>query len=257
MKISIVTLSFKQGHYLREAIESIVQQGYSQLEYIVVDPGSKDGSRELIQSYSPHIAHTIFEPDRGAADGLNKGFAKATGDVLGFLNADDLLLPGSLQRVEEFFKQNPQCDIVFGNGYIVDGAGNRVRHYKARDFTPVRYFYGGLRWLQQSTFFRAAAFRRSPGFNVENRTCWDGELFVTMVSQGAKVGYIDADLAEFRIYPESITGSRRMHSQYEQDFRRIFAQVRGRPWQATDELWRLLYRTENLLIRLGLRFRRR
>ncbi len=91
MKISIVTLSFNQCAFLREALESVLQQGYPDLEYIVIDPGSTDGSRELIQSYASGIAHMVFEPDKGASDGLRKGFALATGDICGFLNSDDLL----------------------------------------------------------------------------------------------------------------------------------------------------------------------
>ena len=251
MKISIVTLSFNQGPYLREAIESVLRQGYPDLEYIIVDPGSTDGSRELIQSYGKRIAQTIFERDRGAADGLNKGFAAATGEIFGFLNADDVLMPGALQRAADFFKANPAFDVAFGNGHVIDGTGKQVRHYKARGFTSARYFYGGASWLQQSTFFRAASFRRSPGFNIENRTCWDGELFVTMVSQGAKAGYINADLGGFRIYPGSISGSATNHQQYKADSRRIFRQVRGRSWNATDEVRRFLYRTEGYCIRLA------
>jgi glycosyltransferase involved in cell wall biosynthesis len=254
MKISIVTLSFNQGPYLREAIESILQQGYPELEYIIVDPGSTDGSRELIQSYARHFSHIIFEPDRGAADGLNKGFARATGEVFGFLNADDLLMPGSLSRVNQFFTRNPHCDVAFGNGHIIDASGQKLRHYRARDFTPVRFFYGGCSWLQQSTFFRAAEFKRSPGFNIENRTCWDGELFVTMVSQGARAGYIDADLSGFRIYPGSITGSGRLRRPYEEDFRRIFREVRGRPWGTLDKIWHFFYRCETFLVRRGFCF---
>lgn len=256
MKISIVTLSFNQCPYLREAIDSVLQQGYADIEYIVVDPGSRDGSRELVQSYEGSIAHIIFEPDRGAADGLNKGFARATGEVFGFLNADDLLMPGSLERVAEFFTRNPYCDLAFGNGHIIDAAGQRLRHCRARDFTPARYFYGGTRWLQQSTFFRADAFKRSSGFNTGNRTCWDGELFVTMVSQGAAVGYIDADLSGFRIHAGSISGSGSNHEQYESDSKRIFRQVRGRTWNAVDELWRIGYRAEGAWIRLASPFQR-
>jgi glycosyltransferase involved in cell wall biosynthesis len=256
MKISIVTLSFNQAPYLREAIESVLQQGYPELEYIVVDPGSTDGSRGLIQSYGNRISQTIFERDRGAADGLNKGFAKATGEIFGFLNSDDLLMPGSLERVAEFFGKNPKCDMAFGNGHVIDGSGNKVRHCKARGFTPIRYFYGGTQWLQQSTFFRAVAFRQSPGFNMNNRTSWDGELFVTMVSQGARPGYIDADLSGFRIYPGSISGSGSNQQQYEADCRRIFQQVRGRSWNVTDEARRFLYRTEGFCIRLASRFQK-
>jgi glycosyltransferase involved in cell wall biosynthesis len=250
MKISIVTLSFNQAAYLRQALESILSQNYPELEYIVVDPGSTDGSRELIQTYSDRIAHIVFEPDRGAADGLNKGFALATGEICGFLNADDLLLPGSLQQVAEFFRQHPQCDMALGNGFLIDGKGAELRHISARGFTVRRYLCGGIRWLQQSTFFRRETFLRSSGFNLENRTCWDGELFVNFVNNGAVVGYIDSDLGAFRIHEASISGSDRLKQAYLQDGRRIFRQILGRDWQLQDTILRFLYRVEGVLIRL-------
>jgi glycosyltransferase involved in cell wall biosynthesis len=248
MKISIVTLSFNQLAYLQEAMDSVLSQGYDDLEYIVVDPGSTDGSRELIKGYGERIAHTIFEPDQGAADGLNKGFMRASGEVFGFLNADDLLLPDSLDHVAEFFKTHPDCDIAMGNGYTVDGTGQKICHYSARDFTTRRFFYGGTRWLQQSTFFRANAYRLSPKFNVENRTCWDGELFVNMAARGVKIGYIHADLGAFRIHAASISGSGRLNDQYQQDSRRMFRQLLGHEWSVKDELLSYVYRAEGFLI---------
>jgi glycosyltransferase involved in cell wall biosynthesis len=254
LKISIVTLSFNQRAYLKEAMESVLSQGYSDLEYIIVDPGSTDGSRELIRSYGARIPHVIFEPDRGAADGLNKGFALATGDVYGFLNADDVLMPGSLREIADFFTANSECSLAFGSGHIIDSNGRVIRRWKARDFTVRRYFYGGTQWLQQSTFFRSDIYLQSPRFNVENRTCWDGELFVTMANQGAKVGYIRSDLAGFRIHNESISGSGQNKKQYRDDFRRMFRDIRGRNWNAIDELLQFAYRAEGVLIRTGSRF---
>ena len=251
MKISIVTLSLNQAQYLREAMESVLAQGYPELEYIVVDPGSTDGSRALIESYGSAVAQRIFEPDHGAADGLNRGFARATGDVYGFLNADDVLYPGSLQSVAEFFTQHPQCDIVFGSGHKIDAEGNRLRHFRAAHFTVNRYIYGGAVWLQQATFFRAEAFRRSPHFNVENRTCWDGELFVNMVNQGARTGHLSSDLAGFRIHGASISGSGRLNEQYLRDCRRIFREMRNREWGRMDDLRRVVYRATGYLSRIA------
>jgi glycosyltransferase involved in cell wall biosynthesis len=253
VKISIVTLSFNQRAYLKEAIDSVLSQRYTDLEYIVVDPGSTDGSQEMIQSYGSRIAQTIFEPDEGAADGLNKGFACASGEIFGFLNADDVLFPGSLEHVANFFKAYPQCDMAMGNGYKIDGRGQKTRHFVARDFSVRRFFYGGTQWLQQATFFRAAMFHRSPGFNLQNRTCWDGELFVQIADLGATIGYINADLAGFRIHDASISGSGRMNEQYLRDCRRIFRQLCGHEWKATDELLRFLYRAEGVLKSLGAR----
>lgn len=252
MKISIVTLSFNQHAFLREALESVLQQGYPDLEYIVVDPGSTDGSRELIQSYAAGITHMLFEPDRGTSDGLQKGFAMATGDIFGFINSDDLLEPGSLKRVADFFQAHPECDIVMGNGYVIDVEGRPVRHVRSRDFTVNRYFYGGTQFLQQSTFFRREVYLKSPGFNAQNKTCWDGELFISMVHQGARLEYLDADLGRFRVHSHSITGSQRLKKAYVEDRRRMFREVLGRDWRTTDDFWKLLYKSELALRRIGI-----
>jgi glycosyltransferase involved in cell wall biosynthesis len=250
MKISIVTVSFNQREFLKDAMDSLLDQGYPQLEYIIVDPGSTDGSRELIKSYSSRISCAVFEKDNGAAEGLNRGFSYATGEICGFLNSDDMLLPNSLQRIADFFEQHPECDIAIGNGNIVDGEGKLLKHVKARGFTVRRYFYGGTRWLQQSTFFRRERFLRSSRFNEANRTCWDGELFVNLVNEGATVGYIGSDLSIFRIHGGSISGSGRLESAYRKDIRRIFRKLRGREWGFLDEIWCFLYRSEGLVFRL-------
>jgi glycosyltransferase involved in cell wall biosynthesis len=249
IRISIVTVSFNQIAYLRDAIESVLQQKYPWLEYIIVDPGSNDGSRDLIESYRDRLARIIFERDQGAADGLNKGFSFATGHVFGFLNSDDILLPGSLRRIADCFGQHPEFDIVFGNGYKLDRNGRKVRHIQARGYTLHRYFHGGARWLQQSTFFRHQIFARSSGFNLFNRTCWDGELFVNMAKLGARVGYIDADLGGFRIHDESISGSGRSAAAHRQDCKRMFVDAYGRDWRLTDSLWKTFYRFEGLAMR--------
>jgi hypothetical protein len=136
-----------------------------------------------------------------------------------------------------------------GNGYIVDVQERYQRHVRARGFTVRRYLYSGTTFLQQSTFFRCDTFRRSLGFNVENRTSWDGELFVSMVHSGATVGYMAEDLACFRIHEESISGSGRLADDYRKDYRRIFRQIQGRDWRMTDELLRFIYRCEGRMLR--------
>ena len=251
MKISLVTLSFNQGPYLQQALASVFAQEGVELEYIVVDPGSTDGSRELIEAHRCRLARMLFEPDKGAADGLNKGFREASGEIFGFLNADDVLMPGALARVAAYAGQHPECGLILGDGHILDGTGRRVRRVKARGFTLRRYLYGGTQWLQQSTFFRREAFAASGGFNPENRTSWDGELFVKMATQGVRAGYIGADLAGFRIHAQSISGSGANGRDFERDWRRIFSEVAGRPWRFFDELLRTIYRAEGLLLRAG------
>src|SRR6056297_1925233 len=104
MKFSIVTISYNQVEFLSQCIDSVFSQDVEDLEYIIVDPGSTDGSRELIEAYSDRIVK-VFEKDKGPADGLNKGFDVATGDVYGFINSDDYLLPGALRSVSDYFTQ--------------------------------------------------------------------------------------------------------------------------------------------------------
>jgi glycosyltransferase involved in cell wall biosynthesis len=251
MKFSVVTVSFNQRQYLEECLTSVLGQDYPGLEYIVVDPGSTDGSRELIESLGSRLAAVVFEPDQGAADGLNKGFQRASGDIFGFLNSDDALLPGAMQSVSQAFEQNPDCDIVMGNGFIVDADGRRIRRIRAAGFTLGRYFYGGATWLQQSTFFRRAAFEAAGGFNVNNRSCWDGELLVDMVRAGARVKYLNQDLALFRIHGKSITGSRRHSEMMKADADRMFSMTRGRRWTALDTLRVYLFRMERILTHPG------
>ena len=251
MKFSLVTISFNQGQYLEQALNSVLTQDYPQIEYIVVDPGSMDGSRELIERHAGRIAHIVFEPDRGAADGLNKGFQRATGEIFGFLNSDDVLLPGAIREVSRIFEQNVDCDIVMGNGFMVDAAGNRIRRIRAAGFTVFRYFYGAAAWLQQSTFFRREAFEAVGGFNLINRSCWDGELIVEMVLNGAKVMYLDRDLSYFRIHAQSITGSKRHKEMIKADTSRMFARATGRNWTAADAVRSWFFRAMRIVTHPG------
>jgi len=251
MKFSIVTISFNQRQYLEEALRSVLEQDYPGIEYIVVDPGSTDGSRELIETHCDRLAQVIFEPDKGAAEGLNKGFARASGEVFAFLNSDDVLLPAALRSVAQAFAQHPECDIVMGNGYTIDSNGARIRRVRAAGFTLHRYFYGGATWLQQATFFRRRAFQAVGGFNANNRSCWDGELVVDMIRQGARVKYLNRDLAHFRIHPKSITGSKRHHEMMRADADRMFSASWGRNWTAMDTLRAYLFRMERILTHPG------
>jgi glycosyltransferase involved in cell wall biosynthesis len=251
MKFSVVTISFNQGRYLEEALNSVLTQDYPEVEYIVVDPGSTDGSREIIESYRDRLTHVVFEPDRGAPDGLNKGFARATGEIFAFLNSDDVLLPGAIQSVSRAFEENPNCGIVMGDGFIVDGDGKHIRHIRAAGFTSARYFYGAATWLQQATFFRREAFASVGGFNVINLSCWDGELVVEMVRGGAEIRYLRRDLALFRVHPRSITGSKRHGDMMRVDMDRMFRRASGRGWTGLDALRTRLFRIERLLTHRG------
>lgn len=211
MKISIVTISFNQYEFLGQCINSVLSQRESlskagvELEYIVVDPGSTDGSRELITSYGNEII-TVFEKDSGPSDGLNKGFFNATGDIFAYINADDFFLEGALCEAINVFKAN-DCDIFYGHGWIVDEQGKKVHRCLSHKFSLKQYALGNSVIMQQSTFFKKSAFEKARGFNAENKVCWDGELIVDMVLNGAKSVRVNKFLSSFRVYGSSISGS--------------------------------------------------
>ena len=168
MRISIVTISYNQARFLKQAIRSVIDQDYPDIEYIVVDPGSTDGSREIIERYRSCISKIIFEPDAGPADGLSKGFACATGDIYGYLNSDDYFEPDAFTRVARVFEAKPAVDVLCGAIRIVDGSGNaRLRTLIADKFNLKRYVAGVCVVGQQGTFFRRRAFERTGGFNLE------------------------------------------------------------------------------------------
>lgn len=233
MKISVVTISFNQGQFLRQCIDSVLDQNYPDLEYIVVDPGSRDNSREIIDSYGDRIVR-VYEKDDGAADGLNKGFARATGEIFAFINSDDALLPGALHRMAEAFAKRPDADAVSACGYFADEAGQRGKRIVPSRLTPWLYVHGGVTLFQQGLFFRRGIFEKVGRFNPANRTSWDGELFLRMAVAGANIVRIPDDVALFRMYPGSITGSGRLQQQYDADAARLFEMVKGRPPGGVD-----------------------
>jgi glycosyltransferase involved in cell wall biosynthesis len=242
VKISIVTISFNQAAYLEECIESVLSQQVDGLEYIVVDPGSTDGSREIINRYSGIIR--IFEPDQGPADGLNRGFHSATGGIFGFLNADDYLLPGALAKVVTELKDG-RSKMISGSGIsLYKGEETRIRPTL---MTLHQLLYRSARIFQQSTFFHRDVYERVGGFNMENRTCWDYELFADMAAAGAQHKIISDELGVFRLHDESISGSGRLNEAYKRDLDRIFLKHKGRAFGSLDQALSLLQRAGNRL----------
>lgn len=248
MRITIVTISFNQSRFLRQCIDSVLTQTDCDLEYIVVDPGSTDGSRELIESYGKKII-PVFEPDRGPADGLNHGFAQATGQIFSFINADDYLLPGALSAVDHHFTTHGLDHFVSGSGFIqrFDQAPRRIRPTR---MTKLSYIYGACSVFQQGTFFPAWGFRQVGGFNVANRTCWDGELFASFLFSDYPHRLLNHDLAVFRIHEASISGSGRLESAYYQDVERIFREKMGRQKNLFDRGFSSFLRAKKRLITL-------
>lgn len=241
MKITIVTISYNQAPFLRRCIDSILLQEGVDLEYIVVDPGSSDGSRAIIESYGDRLTK-IFLRDSGPAEGLNNGFSKATGDVYGFINSDDYLLPGALKRIGDIFKEiNNNNIFVSGFGYTEcsDGARSLI---KPSVMTNLKLTYGVSTIFQQSTFFRSCMFNNVGGFNSNNKTCWDFELFLDFIIYGYKHKVFNDEIAIFSIHPDSITGSGRQNEAYRKELHRIFENTFGRRMNFSDFIIRFCLR---------------
>ncbi len=217
MKISIVTISFNQAEFLERTIKSVLDQDYADIEYIVVDPGSTDGSRDIIEKYRNKISHIIYNPDQGPADGLNKGFSLASGDIYAYLNSDDTLLPGTLKYITAEFEKNPGIDVISGHAFVIDKDDKVLQKVFSHPFSLASYAAGCCVLVQQSTFFKPAFFKSIGGFNKDNKICWDGELMVDYALKGAKFKLVRKYLSCFRIYENSITGSGQQVSQKYKD----------------------------------------
>jgi glycosyltransferase involved in cell wall biosynthesis len=235
VKFSVVTISFNQAQFLERAILSVLAQKGVELEYIIVDPGSTDGSREIIERYRASFSHVIYEKDEGPADGLNKGFARATGEIFCYLNSDDEFEPGAFQRITSFFAAHPDTDIVCGHSWIVDQNGKRLRRVWSDPYDRIAVAYGMAIQMQASTFFRSHAFRRIKGFNLRNRISWDSELLIDLALSGARIDIIDEFLSLYRVHAASITGAALHRDRAIEWDRRRFERLIGRPWAPGDD----------------------
>jgi len=156
-KITVVTPSLNQAQFLEDTIRSVLSQGYPNLEYMVIDGGSNDGSVDIIRRYEHQLAYWSSRPDNGQADAINNGWQRATGDILAYINSDDTYCPDALRVVAETFARDPQLGLVYGRCHVIDDHGAVLRERRVRDATLAEV----LRWSpsipQPSMFVRRAA----------------------------------------------------------------------------------------------------
>ncbi|KZY53805.1 hypothetical protein A3734_14375 [Sulfitobacter sp. HI0054] len=257
IKISIVTISYNQADFLPECLHSVLSQIEDGDEYIVVDPGSTDGSREIISRLEHPNVKKVFESDEGPADGLNAGFSSATGDVFFYLNSDDVLMPGALKKAKSMFEMG-NIDVLIGNGFIID-RNSEIRKSVISDpsFAVYPYLVGACVGLQQATYFSAASFRGVGGFNVDNKSFWDGELLLKLKNNGYRFGYTPAPMGAFRIYDTSITGSQRLQEAYRLDKADLFRDTLNREKTHIDDVIGMALRLVSFIRRKRIQYRHR
>lgn len=206
-RISVITPSFNQAQFVEQTIRSVLDQGYPNLEYIVVDGGSRDNTLEILKKYSNKI-RWISEPDKGQSDAINKGLALATGDIVAYLNSDDLLLPQCLFRVAQYFSDFPTTQWVTGFCKIIDHRGRETRRIITvyKNFLLSHYHFNTLLIVnyisQMSTFWRKDALGAGGQFSLHQHYVMDYDYWLRL-GRRSRPGIIRQYLSCFRMYPGS------------------------------------------------------
>jgi glycosyltransferase involved in cell wall biosynthesis len=206
MKFSVVIPSFNQAPFLPACLESVLSQSApgAGLEVLVYDGGSTDGSREIIERQAPRLAYWQSRPDGGQAAALKAGFERATGDVLGWVNSDDILLPGALAAAAAAFEANPGAPLIYGDAVWIDGQGRVIRPKREIDFDWGIFAYGYCYIPQPSAFFRRAAYQQAGGLDAELKCCMDSDLWHRLARPGPVV-HLPAFMSGLRDHPGTKT----------------------------------------------------
>ena len=194
--LSVITPSFNSAEFLEDALLSVVRQRGPCLEHIVMDCASTDNTLEILNRF-PQV-QWISEPDTGQSDAINKGFLRATGDLMGWLNADDYYLPGGLEAIADAAERHPEADVIYGDCVFVDSAGKIVRSKVEHDFDPAILMYFGCYIPSTSTFIRRRVIDSGLLLNCDYRVCMDFEYFARLAHAGCKFHYVPRFIAAFR-----------------------------------------------------------
>lgn len=220
--VSIITPSFNQAQFLEETIRSVLAQDYPNVEYIIVDGGSTDGSLEIIQRYADRLAWWVSEADRGQTDALNKGFALARGEVFAWLNSDDTYQPGAIRQAVACLEAHPQAALVYGDADLIDEQSRVLGPFPARQTDLKHMLRGSVHIPQQASFFRGSLWSEVGPLDPSFYFAMDYDLWLRLARYGILVytpqrwanfrlhGGAKTTLSDDRCYPEMVRAARRV-----------------------------------------------
>lgn len=206
--VSVVTPSYKQGQFIEETIRSVLLQGYPNLEYIVIDGGSTDDTVEVIRKYESWLSYWVTESDRGQSHAVNKGFARCTGELMGWLNSDDIYLMGTIQTIVQEFRARPDAYLVYGDALCTDKESQPLWVFKSREtslLAKLEYWRG---WYipQPAVFFKRDLYRHIGELEEGFHYALDYDYFVRAAFH-YRFHYLPAVLATYRRHEASKTGN--------------------------------------------------
>jgi glycosyltransferase involved in cell wall biosynthesis len=204
-KISIVTPSYNQGQFIEETIRSVLLQGYPNLEYIIIDGGSTDNSVEIIKKYEPWLAYWVSEKDNGQSHAINKGWQKATGDIMAYLNSDDTFREGALYHVASYFLRHPDIDMAYGDVFEIDENSRMIKPWICGEFDLDRLIADSSYYIpQQAAFFKRRVYEKTGPLDEGLYMKMDRDLFIRIGKCG-HVKRIPHYLAHFRTHSAAKT----------------------------------------------------
>lgn len=202
-KISIVTPSYNQAQFLEKTILSVLNQNYPNLEYIIIDGDSKDGSVKIVKKYEKYLTYWVSEKDNGQADAINKGFQKSSGEILAWLNADDLSLPGTLFKVKDNFQKYRENNFIYGHSLLIDKEDNIMRACYTIPQTYHSYIYDrGGNIFQGTVFWKRDIFYKYGGLDSKLYFALEYKLFDNFFKH-ERGFFLNDILAAYRIHKET------------------------------------------------------